>query len=370
MREGLDVHGGYTVEFAWHELTGAVGDSITVLPIVGTVAILTDLSLAVMLLWFGVFQVVWGLYYGAPVSVEPMKALAALVIAGSITTGELALAGLLLGAGLLVLGATDSLARLTAYIGSPVVRGIQFGVGLVLLETGLELGVAAPRVAGLAAVLALVCIAVGYWNLTAVVVLAAGGVVALTQTGLPAPTLPPVPSPLAILDSLPATTAVVEATLGQFAMTVGNAALAASVLLGDYFDRDISPDDLSTSMGVMNLTAVPFGAMPMCHGSGGIAGKYAFGARTAGANLILGVGYAAVSLLAVDLMATYPTAVLGVVLALIALQLAWTALQQTESSALVVAIGALGLLTNLGVAFVAGIVAVLGARRLRGDPLR
>ena len=370
MREGFDVRGGHTAEFAWHELTGAVGDSVTVLPIVGTVAILTDLSLAVMLLWFGAFQVVWGLYYGAPVSVEPMKALAALVIAGSITTGELALAGLLLGGGLLALGATDSLARLSAYIGGPAVRGVQFGVGLVLLETGLGLGIASPLVAGLAAVLALVCIAAGHWNLTAFVVLAAGGAIAVAQTGLPAPTLPPVPSPVGTLGSLSLTAGTVEATLGQFAMTVGNAALAASVLLSDYFDRDISPDDLSTSMGMMNLAAVPFGAVPMCHGSGGIAGKYAFGARTAGANLILGVGYAAVALLAVDVMVAYPTAVLGVVLALIAVQLAWTALRESQSTGLVVGIGVLGVVSNLGVAFAAGVVAVFALRRLRGAPLR
>ncbi len=60
-------------------------------------------------------------------------------------------------------------------------------------------------------------------------------------------------------------------------MTVGNAALATSVLLADYFDRDVSADELATSMGAMNLLAVPFGAFPMCHGSGGVAGKYASG---------------------------------------------------------------------------------------------
>lgn len=60
-------------------------------------------------------------------------------------------------------------------------------------------------------------------------------------------------------------------------MTLGNAALATSVLLYDYFDRDISVDELSTSMDVMNPAAVPFGALPMCHGSSGVAGKYVFG---------------------------------------------------------------------------------------------
>ncbi|MEF8974066.1 MAG: sulfate transporter, partial [Haloarcula sp.] len=42
-----------TVSLSWNELTGAVGDSATVLPIVVAVAVLTELSLPVMLVWFG-----------------------------------------------------------------------------------------------------------------------------------------------------------------------------------------------------------------------------------------------------------------------------------------------------------------------------
>ncbi|MFT4881985.1 MAG: MFS superfamily sulfate permease-like transporter, partial [Salinirussus sp.] len=154
--------------------------------------------------------------------------------------------------------------------------------------------------------------------------------------------------------------------LAQLGMTVGNAALATSLLLADYFDRDVSADDLSASMGAMTLVAVPLGALPMCHGSGGVAGKYAFGARTAGANVILGVGYVAVALLAVGVVAAYPMAVLGVVLGLVALQLARTSLQRADATGypLVVAVGAVGLLVNLGVAFLGGVAVHLLSRRL------
>lgn len=139
-------------------------------------------------------------------------------------------------------------------------------------------------------------------------------------------------------------------------MTVGNAALAASVLLSDYYDRDISPDELSASMGVMNLIAIPFGALPMCHGSGGIAGKYTFGARTAGANVLLGAGYIAVALVGVGLVAAYPLSMLGVILVIIGLQLGRTSLLQSPASPLVIGIGLLGLLVNLGVAFLVGVL--------------
>jgi hypothetical protein len=346
------------VTLSWNEVTGAIGDSVTVLPRVVAIGVLTELSLAVIFVWFGVFQIVWGLYYGAPISVEPMKALAALLLAGSVTTGEFLLAGLLLGVVLLVIGSTDTIGRLEQYIGSPVVRGIQFGVALLLLQTGLELGSGNLQLTGLAAVIAVGCIALGYWNLSALLVLLAGGGVAVATGGVPELTLPSTDG-LFLITTSSLTVPTIEATVTQLALTVGNAALAASVLLSDYFDRDVSPDDLATSMGVMNLLTVPLGAIPMCHGSGGIAGKYAFGARTAGANIVLGIVYVAIALGAAGLMAVYPVSILGVILVLIALELAKTSLAQAEVYPLVVGIGLLGVIVNLGVAFVAGIGAFL-----------
>lgn len=351
-----------TVDFSWDEFTGAVGDSVTVLPFVVALAVLTELSLAVMLIWFGVFQIVWGIYYGAPVSVEPMKVLAALVLAGTISIGEALLAGMLIGVVLVGIGVTNTLSRVGQYIGNPVVRGVQFGVALVLLETGVRTGAADLQLAGLAVGVALLVIALGYWNGTAIGVLLVGSLIAGYQAGVPAPTLP-TSDGLVLVRTAELTASTVEAAVAQLAMTVGNAALAASVLLADYFDRDISPDELSTSMGVMNLVSIPFGALPMCHGSGGIAGKYAFGARTAGANIILGVGYIAVALLAVGLVVEYPVSMLGVILVLIGLQLGRTSLEQAETYPLVLGIGILGVVLNLGVAFVIGILLYLFSQR-------
>ncbi|KTG28677.1 putative sulfate/molybdate transporter [Haloferax profundi] len=350
------------LEFTWNEFTGAVGDSVTVLPIVVALSLLSDLSLTLVLVWFGVFQIVWGLYYGVPLSVEPMKALAALVLAGTVTTTEALVAGGLLGVVLLGIGQTNSLERVSQYIGAPVVRGVQFGVALVLLETGLSLGFSEPRLAALAGGIVVLAVLLGRWNLSAFAVLLVGGGIAAFHTGLPTPTLPSLDGAF-LVSPAGVTVSAVEGAAGQLAMTVGNAALATSVLLADYFDRDVSADELATSMGVMNLTALPFGGFPMCHGSGGVAGKYAFGARTAAANVILGVGYVVVALVAVELVAAYPLAMLGVVLTVIALQLGRTSIRKTDEYVLVVGIGILGVVVNLGVAFVVGVGLWLGWNR-------
>lgn len=197
-----------------------------------------------MLIWFGVAQVVWGVYYGVPIFVEPMKALAALLLAETITTGEFLGAGIVLGVALLGVGATRTLERVSQYIGPPVVRGLQLGVALVLLETGVRIGVAGPRLAGVALIATVVSIGLGYWRLSAIVVVLLGAGVAIFSGGFPSPSLPSVAGGLTS-EMATFTVPPARATLAQLAMTVGNAALATSVLLGDYFDQNVSADDLS-----------------------------------------------------------------------------------------------------------------------------
>ncbi|KKF39036.1 sulfate transporter, partial [Halorubrum saccharovorum] len=158
---------GRSVAFGPGALTGAIGDSITVIPLVVALALLTDVSLPHALVGFGVFQIVWGVRYGLPVSVEPMKALAALAIAGALTYAELALAGLVLGALLLAIGLTGTLARVERWIGEPVIRGVQFAVGLVLLETGVNLALGDPTLAAAGVAIAAVAAIAGHGKASA-----------------------------------------------------------------------------------------------------------------------------------------------------------------------------------------------------------
>ncbi|WP_135826070.1 putative sulfate/molybdate transporter [Halorussus ruber] len=348
------------------DVTGAVGDSVTVLPVVVAVSALTELRLPVLLLWFGAFQVVWGLRYGAPVSVEPMKALAALVVAGSLTVGELAAAGTLAGAVLLALGAAGALGALAARIDAAVIRGVQLAVALLLGKTGLELGAGAPKAALAAAAVGGAVVALGYRRASALVVLAFGTALAVGETGAPGVAVPALPAfgGIRSASAFAPTADALSATGAQLAMTVGNAAVATSLLLGDLFDAEVSPDELATSMGAMNLLAVPLGAFPMCHGSGGVAGKHAFGAETAGANLILGGLYAAAALAAAEVVAAFPMAVLGVILALVAVELGRASLD-TDALGLTVGVGVLGVATNVGVAFAVGIAASVAMEWVR-----
>ncbi len=359
----VDISESRRLEFSASEVTGAVGDSITVLPIVVALATLTEISLPHVLVAFGIFQIVWGGWYGLPVSVEPMKALAALAIAGALTYGELALAGLVLGIVLLGVGYTGALSAVERWIGEPVIRGIQLAVGLLLLETGLSLAAGSLELAAAGLAIALLVTALGYRNASALVVLGFGAAIAVSAAGLPSVQSPGVPSVPALGDAL--TRRTLDGIIAQFAMTIGNAALATSLLFSDLFDEEVPADDLATSMGVTNLLAVPLGGIPMCHGCDGVAGKYEFGARTGGANVILGVGYLALALVATAAVAAaFPLAVLGVLLAIVALSLGANV---TESSnvPLSVGIGLLALVWNIGAAFLLGICVHLAVERVR-----
>ena len=341
----------YGVEFSFGEFTGAVGDSVTVLPLVVALGALTDASLAHVLLGFGVFQVVWGLRYGLPVSVEPMKALVGLAIAGTLTYGELVAAGLLAGGVLLLAGSAGLVGRVRAVVGRPVVRGVQLGVALLLARAGVDLAVTDPPVAlgGLGVAL---LATLADRRLAALVVLAVGTAAAL-RAGTPtlsAPTVSLFPAGDPAL-----TRGAISGLAAQLAMTVGNAAVATSLLFEDLYGADVSADELARSMGVTNLLAVPLGGSPMCHGSGGLAGKHAFGARTGGANVILGSGYVGAALVA-GLWTGFPTAVLGVLLLVVAAGLGRVALGEVSGvdRALVIGVGLLSLLVNVGAAFLVG----------------
>jgi len=359
------------VSISARETTGALGDSITVLPLLIALAATTSVSLPHVLVGFGLFQIVWGLHYGMPMSIEPMKALVGLAIVGALSYPELAAAGLLAGIVLLVVGRFGLIGRLERVVGEPVIRGVQLAVALLLLEVAVDLSLANRPVAVGAVVVVAILAVLGRRNLGPLILLGIGGIVAVAVAGLPEPSLPE-------LTAFPAGTpafsgAALEATVAQLGMTIGNAAIATALLCGDLYGRNVSSDDLSSSMGATCLAAVPFGGIPMCHGSGGLAGKYAFGAETAGANLILGLGYLALALVATGaLLAAFPAAVLGILLFIVSFELAraaFTPVGRGWPLATVLAVGLLGALVNIGLAFVAGLLAWLVYSRVRGTEL-
>jgi hypothetical protein len=78
--------------------------------------------------------------------------------------------------------------------------------------------------------------------------------------------------------------------LPQLALSLGNSVLATRQIALDLFpDRPVPTiKRIGTTYALMNLISAPLGGMPVCHGSGGMAGHYAFGGRTGGSVVYYG----------------------------------------------------------------------------------
>ncbi len=146
--------------FDRHELAGAFGDIGTDLPLIVALIGATDLNGATVLIVFGALQILTGIVYGLPMPMQPLKAMAATMIAasaaGSPISGDVYRAGgLAIGLVMLVLSLSGGLNWLTRAIPACVVRGIQFGLGLTLatLATGTYL----PKLGAEGYALAVLC---------------------------------------------------------------------------------------------------------------------------------------------------------------------------------------------------------------------
>ena len=94
----------------------------------------------------------------------------------------------------------------------------------------------------------------------------------------------------------------------------------------------------------MNLTSVPFGGFPMCHGAGGLAGQYRYGARTGGANIYAGLIFIILALFfsSPQVLSIIAVGVLGALLVFVGIEMARHSLK-TDSLALTCVIGILAL---------------------------
>ena len=294
------------------ELSGAFGDLGTFLPYVVAAVGAGILAPTPVFAGFAAGYVLVAAVYRMPISVQPMKALGAVIIAGGLTGAETAWAGGIVGAVLLLLAAVPSFERAARAIPRSVVTGLQAGLGLMLgtVAFGLMSHDWTMALASLAVLSLALLLPRGPWVPLVVV----GAVLLVPHAG------PPVP-PAAPAGGIDTVHAVLSGVLAQLPLTLLNAVVvAAAVARTLYPDRAgrVSERRLAATNGLMNLLLAPLGAMPMCHGAGGIAAHRRFGARGIGAPLIVAGACCAVAAAGpeiVGLLMSIPPAVVGALLA-------------------------------------------------------
>jgi MFS superfamily sulfate permease-like transporter len=315
------------------ELSGALGDLGTLLPLVLGMIAVVGLAPVPVLLGFAVFYVATAFYYRLPIPVQPMKAVAAVLLTAGVSSAGLAASGVLIGAALLVLGLTGWISRLARIVPQSVLAGLQLGLGVALAMVSLGLMASAPAIAAVTLGLVLALMAVPRCP-SALIALAAAIVLAqaLGVQGMPLATAG---AAAFSLPSLPSQDEMEQAlslfVLPQLSLTLTNAVLLTSLIAADYYgDRaaHVTPARLSVTSGLANLLLTPFGALPMCHGAGGLAAHHRFGARSGTAPLVMGLALLAAVLLpgglGLAVLAAIPAAGLGALLLVASGQLAMT----------------------------------------------
>jgi hypothetical protein len=349
------------LRFTLSEFAGSLGDFGTIIPLILAVALVSNVNPRYILLFFGIWFILTGLYYRLPIPLEPMKAIAVIVIAGGIGSGEIAAAGIILGVLFLVLGYGRCFKVIEKWVPESVVRGIQLGLALLLFKASVDFVIRDSFffVIGIAIIVAFILL-IHYKkvpDLSSICVIAVGVIGGIILHGIPPLSLIPPP---ALVIPLPTDfpSALSTLVLPQVALTIANAILATSLLTKDFFGKDVPPKKFSTTIGLMNITSVPFGGFPMCHGAGGLAGQYRYGARTGGASIIAGLIFIILALFftSPQVLSIVAVGVLGALLVFVGIEMGRYSLR-TDSLVITLFIGVLALAISMTVAFIVGIAA-------------
>jgi MFS superfamily sulfate permease-like transporter len=314
------------ISFNRNEWSGAFGDIGTDLPLIAGLILTNRFDVTSILILFGLFQLLTALTYRIPMPVQPLKAMAALVLTQNVAPELLYGGGLAIGLTMLLLTLTGLLQKLSRMIPLTVVRGIQFGLGLSLAQLAVKNYIASEALSGyLLGAFGLILILAFFGNKKyppAIPVIILGLIYTLFfRNGFPHPlftiqmTLPRIH--LVSMHDL--YWGFILLSLPQLPLSLGNSILATEQTIKDLFpEKKVPLGKIGLTYSLMNLFAPFFGGIPTCHGSGGLAGHFAFGGRTGGSVIIYGSFYLILGLFfsatAYDWIRLFPLPLLGVLL--------------------------------------------------------
>ncbi len=377
------------------EFAGSLGDLGIVLPLAIGMILVNGLDPSGLFLSVGLFYIFTGLYFGITTPVEPMKVIGAYAIATAMSPQQIMASGILMGACLLIIGATGAIALIGKYTPRAVIRGVQLSTGTLLMAEGIKFMIGKTKlqvlhqmaepylavqqlgpipvglVIGMIGAVLTLLLLDNKRTPAGLMIVGTGILIGLlmgTRQGLgdirPGLYLPRI-LPLGVPEGPDFTFALLALVLPQMPMTIGNAVIAEMDLSISYFGtaaRRVTGKALCVSMALGNFLSALLGGMPLCHGAGGLAAHYRFGARSAGSNLIIGAIFVLLTLLLgnriLALFNLIPMAILGVLLLFSGSQLALTVLDIKERKEMFVVVTILGitLASNLAAGFMVGIV--------------
>ena len=372
------------------EFAGSLGDLGTLIPLSVALMVISGLNVTAVLLVVGIFYIVTGLYYNLPIPVQPLKVFAAIAIAfpGHITVPIIMAASIAIGVILLLLAMTGLINWLAGLFSKPIIRGIQLGLGLILIAKGIEFirrpelfinnsdmfnlitGIPLNLVLGLLSVLVVFLLISNKRYPASLIIVITGIIIGVCFGAMKDVTLHLGPLPLTVFK--PTLSDFIDGFIllafPQIPLTIGNAIIGTADVCKNLFEkraeaRKVTYKSLTISMGIVNVISGMIGGLPVCHGAGGLAAHYRFGARTGGSNIMIGSLFVLIALvfghIAISLLSSIPHAILGTLLLFSGLELSMLIRDVKEKKELFIVLIVAGIgfvTTNMGVAFLIGII--------------
>ena len=356
-------------EFNLHELAGSMGDFGTLFPLAIGYFAINGLNPAGLLVMMGLANIITGIIYHLPMPIEPKKVLAVVAITEKWSPSLIYATGFGTGIIWLILGFTGLIQKIARYTPRSVVRGIQIALGIMLAIEGFKM-VATGWVLGIISILVVVFLRNNKYAPAAIVLMVLGiGIIGFRGELSRAIDIGFTPPPITLFQPIEIWQGMVQAGFAQIALTAANAVIATSALISQYFpNRPVPEKKLALNMGIMNVVVPFFGGMPMCHGAGGLAGQYYFGARTGGTNIIEGIIEISMGLFLAGSIATlftlFPTSIIGAMLLLVGVELTKFVRDIKKNEIFIMALtSGLSLLTNMAVGFIVAIIVYHVLRR-------
>ncbi|MDP2654416.1 MAG: putative sulfate/molybdate transporter [Candidatus Omnitrophota bacterium] len=314
------------VRFNRNEFSGSFGDIGTDFPLITGMILACGLDVTSTFVMFGAMQVLTGVVYGIPMAVQPLKIMAVIMITQKLSGNILYGGGLAIGVLMLALSLSGLLGWVARVIPKSVIRGVQFGLGLQLAMLSLKDYIPSEGAGGYALAgigfLMIVFLLGNKKCPPAPFVILLGIIYALVYkadfSALPGTfgVTWPQPRVPALSDIL---TGLVMLTLPQVPLSICNSIFATRQTVEDFFpEKPVTVRRIGLTYSLMNLLNPFFGGIPTCHGSGGMAGHHAFGARTGGSVVIYGIFYLVLGLFFSkgfgEVIHFFPKPVLGTIL--------------------------------------------------------
>jgi MFS superfamily sulfate permease-like transporter len=311
------------------EFSGSLGDWGVLIPfVIGYIAIV-GLNPAGIFICLGITNIILGIKYNLPLPVQPQKTIGTVAISQKWSPNLVISTGFGTGIIWAILGLSKQLNKIVKKVPVVAVRGIQLGLTLIL-------GWAAIIMINDNLILGFICISIILLSIKikkvpSAIILMFIGIFILFYTGIVyisdiTVDLPQFEFQVPTLDNI--LIGMLIAGIAQLFLTLTNVMIATIALVKDLFpekENIIDANSLALTMGIMNLINPFIRGMPLCHGSGGLAAQYAFGARTGGSMIFEGILEIILGLFFSELLFLvfnqFPKAILGAMLIYVALLL-------------------------------------------------